>query len=195
MLVRAPLQSFQGLPHITMVESLRVANTAITLFFGKNPVNTFASHCLVKSWSSCTTIQVEAPKSWKRKLPMSMTDRSVWQICSELNWTSIMLYPQRSESLKFIHSPGLHPLQGFHARQRHSTGCSTEALWQCRKAALHPQQPVTQVHLQIEKLENLRFKWKPKVSKKCKAEVRSALSFRHSPISAKGSNPKMFGKT
>jgi len=32
-LIRAPLQSFQGLPQITMVESLRVVNTADTLFF------------------------------------------------------------------------------------------------------------------------------------------------------------------
>ncbi len=32
MLIWAPLQSFQGLPRITMVESLRVANAAVTLF-------------------------------------------------------------------------------------------------------------------------------------------------------------------
>ena len=70
-----------------------------------------------------------------------MTDRSVWA-------ASLL----QSESLKF-HSPcGLHPLQGFHARQRHGTGCPTKPLWQCRKAALHPQQPVT-------KIEN----WKPQI--------------------------------
>lgn len=114
---------------------------ALRVVFGKNPVNTFASNCLAKSWSSyCTTIHW-SPKSWKRKLPMSMTDRSVWA-------ASLL----QSESLKF-HSPcGLHPLQGFHARQRHGTGCPTKPLWHCRKAALHPQQPVT-------KIEN----WKPQI--------------------------------